>query len=589
MDSDEEIDNAPSWRGVPGCIVLINIYDPSKYGTAKVAHAATCSLIRQNLKFANSNHIGVCLYGTEDSNSSAFGIKSVVDVCPLNTPSLEDFKKLRSLEIKTLKQAKEFKMSDVLWHCSKMFANCKKLLSSRTVLILSRLDEPPIASDQKPTIKRVNDLVDSNIEVKFVNISQLEYKIDKFYKNFLFEASKGKGVIIPKIVWECKEVEELMYQQTDRHLAVAKLSFEIGDGLSIGVGVYNLSKTHQYQKTTALHRADNAILTSVTKTVKVTQRPDNSEAMDVDGDGTVQMPLLKSELLYYQEYGGERVEFTDNEMKSLKNPFGPPMMKLLGFKPSHVLCKEKWFLKPCQFLFPNESIIEGSTVAFKALHQACLEMSMVAICVLSTRVNSKPKIVALSPCSNPLGNDVEMGFDVIQLPFMENVREVPIINDDEDREVSRVDKSFMKDVLNTVRCDYHPKMFENPKTQALMRAVEAVALEEDAVEPFEDTTKPKPKVFEDVKADLFEEIFGPFDPQATKRYGPSSSGPAAKKARLEGMDAEAILNHRLRNKEVQDYTVKELRELLKSKNTPALTGMKKTELVDLVYQFYSDD
>ncbi|KAI8419968.1 hypothetical protein MSG28_008573 [Choristoneura fumiferana] len=588
MDSDEEMENTPSWKGVPACVVLINIYDPLQQQTAEAALAATSRLIRQNLRLANSNHVGVCLYGVDNSGKESFH-----DVCPLNTPSLEEFKKLRELDISSFKQAKEFKMSDVLPHCSKMFSSCKKLLSSSTVLLLTRLDTPPIQSDQLPTIQTVHDLVDNNIEIKFLNISQSDYEIDEFYENFLSEANKGRGAVIPRTVWDPKEIELLMHQQTDRHLAVAKLSLEIGNGLAIGVGVYNLIKSQgQYQKRTNLNREDNAIVTSVTKAVKVSHRPDTVEEMDVDNDGTIQVPLLKSELLHYQEYGGERVEFTDNEMKSLKNPFGPPMMKLLGFKPSHILCKEKWYLKPCHFLFPNESVIEGSTVAFRALHQACIETSMVAICVLCTRVNARPKIVALSPCSSPLGQDVEMGFDVIQLPFIENVREVPV-PEEEETKTSTADKSVMRDILETLKFDYNSNLFENPKTQSTYRAIEAIALNEDDVEPFVDTTKRDPKVFEDLKADLFEEIFGPFGPTASKRAGTAtSSGVWSKKARTEenGLDADAIFKQRVSNKEVDRYTVKELRDLLKStRNTKALTGLKKDELVELVYQYYADD
>lgn len=586
MDSDEEMEYSPSWKGVPACVVLINVYDPLQHQTAETALAATCRLIRQNLRLANSNHVGVCLYGLDNSGKESFH-----DVFPLNNPTLEDFKKLRELNISSFKQAKEFKMSDVLPHCSKMFSNCKKLLSSSTVLLLTRLDTPPIQSDQLPTIQTVHDLVDNNIEVKFLNISKLDYEIDEFYENFLSEANKGRGAVIPRTVWDPKEIELLMHQQTDRHLTVAKLSIEIGNGLSIGVGIYNLIKTSQglYQKRSNLTREDNAIVNSVSKAMKETCRLDTGEEMDVDDNGTTRVPLLKSEILHYQEYGNERVEFTDNEMKSLKNPFGPPMMKLLGFKPFHILCKEKWFLKPCSFLFPNESIIEGSTVAFKALHQACTETSMVAICVLCTRVNSRPKIVALSPCTSPLGQDVEMGFDVIQLPFIENVREVPVV-EEEETTISTADKSVMRDILETLKFDYNCNLFENPKIQSTYRAIEAIALNEDDIEPFVDTTKRDPKVFEDLKDELFEEIFGPFGSTASKRVGTgTSSGNQSKKARTEenGLDADAILKQRVSNRELNRYTVKELRDIVKlTKNTEPLTGKNKAELIELVYQNY---
>ncbi|KAJ8717324.1 hypothetical protein PYW08_005723 [Mythimna loreyi] len=590
MSSDEETEEYSSWKGIPATLICINIYGPGKLNSAQVAHAATCRMMRQYLRVSSSQLTGVCLFGTEGSNTSVFGIKSVEEVFPLSLPSLDDYKKLKSIDISSLTQSKDLILSDVLWYCNKAFASCKKQLSTRTVIILSRLDIPPLQSDEKPALKRVVDLVDSNIEIKLLNISESDYEKNTFYTKFLIEANKGEEVALPKPVWDHKEVEQLMHQQSHRHLAVARLNFEIGEGLSIGVGVYNLLKSYgqTQQKTVDLHRDTNEILTSVNKTMKV--KVPNVEHMDVDEQDTEQqtgpVPLLKSEEIHYVTYGEEKIEFTADERKALSNPFGPPMLKLLGFKPVSIMCKEKWYFKSGYFLFPNETIIEGSTVAFKALHQACTEMEKVAICVLCTRVNARPTIVALCPTSKPLGLNADIGFDIICIPFVENVRNIPTFEEDEDIEIATVNKTFMKDILNNLQFNYKPDMFENPKLQAQYNAIEAIALEDEEVEPFRDTTKPDIKSFQEIQDDLFYELFGPFGASAGKKHASSGGGPDSKRAKVVDID-ENLLQNRLSNQKVKDYTVAQLKDILKYKEIsglPALTGLKKGELVDLVYK-----
>lgn len=584
MSSDEENEDVPTWKGVPATMICINTFG-STIDAAQVAHAATCNMIRQYLREASSQLIGVCLYGTEGSNTSVFGIKSVEEVFPLSLPNLNNYKKLQSINIPSLKQAKELILSDVLWYCNKAFASCNKQLSTRKIIILSRFDTPPSKSDERPTFKRVDDLVMAYIQIKLINVSETDYEINPFYKDFLKEVNREE-VDLPKPVWDQKEIKQLMCEEAHRHLAVARISFEIGEGLALGVGIYSLLKSSIQQKKSDLHRDTNAILVGVNKTMKV--KIDNDDGMDVDEEEQEpkSVPLLKSETLNYQTYGEEMVEFTDNELKLLKNPFGPPMLKLLGFKPASIICKEKWFIKPGYFLFPIENVIEGSTVAFKAFHQACVEMNKVAICVLCTRVNSKPCIVALSPTTKPLGLNVETGFDVIRLPFVEHVRNIPMYEDDEEVQITTENKSVMKDILKTLCFDYKADLFENPKLQSQYRAIEAIALEEDDVEPFVDTTKPSPDKFRIIKDDLFQQMFGPFGSVAVKKSSSSrEGGPESKKAKVEDID-ENLLRKRLDTKKVADYTVRQLQDILRSKDIPslpALTGLKKKDLVELVY------
>lgn len=589
MDSDDEIEINSTWRGVPATLICINIYDQVNK-TAEVALAATCRVIRQYLRLSGSHHVGVCVYGIESTNSSALGINNVEEIFPLKLPTLDDYDKLQKIDIASFNKAQDLILSEVFRYCSRVFASCKKQLSSRNIIMLSRLDVPPLLSDQKPALKRVVEITDSNIDIQLINISESEYDVDLFYKNLLINANKKEDIVLPKPIWDKHDIEKLMYQQSHRHLAVARLNFEIGEGLEIGVGIYSLIKSDsQFIKKTDLHRDTNAILTSVNKTEKVTISEDNE--MDVDDEQINKpVPLLKSELLYYKIFGEEKVSFTDDEMKAMKNPFGPPMLKLLGFKPANSMCKEKWFLKPCYFLFPNEGIIEGSFLAFKAFYKACIATKVVAICVMCTRVNARPIIVALSPSSNPLGLNAEIGFDVIRVPFIENLRQLPVEDDGDNKQISDSNKVVMKDILKTLQFDFNSNMFENPKIQKQYRAIEAKAMDDDDDEPFVDTTKRDPHIFQDLQDDLFQELFGPFGLTTGKRTISHAEGGSTSKRTKQYSDIppidETLLQERLNEGKVCSYTVTELKSILHSRSIPelpALTGLKKAELVELVY------
>lgn len=589
MNSDEEWEEeAPSWKGVTGTVILINAYDPISSNVPGSAYKAACELVRHYMRRATSQLLGICIYGIETTNNNDEGFTQVF---PLTVPTLDDIKALQDINIASYSQAKDFKLSTVLWHASKMFTNCKKLLAYKTVILLTRMDIPPINLDQKPALKRVVDLVDSGIEIKIVNISQTSYHSDGFYKNFLIEAHKGADFDEPQTVWELSDIMKSIQKYNHRHLAIASLNLQIDDDFSIAVRVYKLLQTHTKPKKLVADKETNQILTKFTTTTKVQYENNETESNGNELDGpstsTKEVPLLKSELIFYQVFGDEKIEFSVDEMKKLKNPFGPPMLKLLGFKPASLLCKEKWYLKTCYFLYPNENYIEGSTIAFKALYQACKETSVIAICVMCTRVNASPMLVALRPCEHPLELDVRIGFDVIHIPFDENVRNVPK-NEDCDKTPGEAHKVVLKDIINGLKFEYKPEVFENPNLQSLHRAIEALALDQEDLQPYLDTTKPDSNKLKTVDAQLFEEIFGRFGGTATKRSASTNPKEKIKKERIEGDDEidESLLSSRLSMKKVDKYTVADLKKILFTKNIPnlpALTGLKKNQLVELVY------
>ncbi|KAJ0174046.1 hypothetical protein K1T71_010192 [Dendrolimus kikuchii] len=585
MSGDEEEYEVLQWKGKPATVILINIFNAGTYDTIQKAHAVTCSMMRQYLRASSDQIVGVCLYGIEKSDSSLLETNSAVDIIPLTAPSLENFKTLKKNNFRNVTPSKELILSDVLLHCQSLFANLKTKVLSRNIIILSRLDMPPCKTDEERTLNRVGKLVDANINIKLVNISRDEYEVHSFYKDFLVEATRQKDVTIPKPLWDVKEIVSLIVQNSNRHLVDAQLKFYIGNDITIAVGVYNILKSYESTRLKK-HKVDkdtNAIVKTFNQLMKVTVNQDEESDMDVE---ETQVPLLKDELLHSKVFADKKISFTDSEMKMIKNPFGPPMIKLLGFKPMNYMSKEKWFLRSGYFLYPNESKIEGSTVAFKAMYKACVDMDVVAICMLCKKVNSKPQLVALMPSSHPFNLDIEIGFDVIALPFKENVKDIPVPDEDSEVTSDTEHKTFLQNALTNLVFDYQPDMFENPVLQCQYRSLETKKLGDD-VDPFVDSTKPNSEKYENLEDDLFYEYFGPFGPIAAKRGAGPSTTVNSKKSKMEGY-SESYVQDMIQQNKVDNFTKPQLMEILKQHNVEKITSsLKKPDLVKLVYKYCS--
>ncbi|KAG6451179.1 X-ray repair cross-complementing protein 6 [Manduca sexta] len=584
MDSDTESDEGSTqMRGIPGTIILINIFDPKSQKSAIQAHVATCLLIRHYLRTQSSHYIGIYLYGTDDDSTSIFATKSIKEIFPLCSPTLDDYKKLEETDVNSIKQSKDLVLSEVLAQCSKAFLACKKTLSSRTIVMLTSLDQLPAEDDQEPTLENVHEIFRSDIQIKIINISKSNYEIDQFYKDFVSEANKDQDVALPEPIWDSEKIKDKLIMQSDRHLTISQLPFEIGKDITMGVKIYKFLKSQTNPKTTYVHKETSASITSSIKTMK-------EIIMDVDQDQEQeikQVPAVKTEILHGQDFGTEKVEFTDTEMKMMKNPFGGNSLKLLGFKPANILQKEKWYIDNCYFLFPSEEKIEGSTIAFKALYQACVEENVVAICALRARVNARPRLVALSPSTQPFGINVDVGFDVIIIPFVENLRELPVVDEmTEDIKITSNQREFMYDIVNSLKFEYKPEMFENPVLESKYRIIEAKALQDSQVAEIHDTTKPNEKIFEHIDDDKFYNLFGPFGAVATKRVNESkASSSGQKKSKTDEIDQDK-LRENIKNKKVEKtYNVDQLKQILKSLNI-SVQKKKKDELVKLVYEHY---
>jgi ATP-dependent DNA helicase 2 subunit 1 len=125
----------------------------------------------------------------------------------------------------------------------------------------------------------------------------------------------------------------------------------------------------------------------------------------------------------YYSYGGERVYITKAEMQLLKQ-IGESGLELMGFKPMATL-------QPCHnvknpaFIYPDEQLVKGSTVAFKALLQEMHLQQKYAVARLVFRKTGVPRFVALLPQMEQVDEGgfqtTPPGMNLIHLPFADEV------------------------------------------------------------------------------------------------------------------------------------------------------------------------
>ena len=79
-------------------------------------------------------------------------------------------------------------------------------------------------------------------------------------------------------------------------------------------------------------------------------------------------PLMSSDIDQYLEYGGRKVKFTADEIRSMKKAMLDHSngLKLLAFKPVNQL-DWSYFVRSSNFLYPEESMVKGSRQLFAGL------------------------------------------------------------------------------------------------------------------------------------------------------------------------------------------------------------------------------
>ncbi|XP_078670964.1 X-ray repair cross-complementing protein 5-like [Branchiostoma floridae x Branchiostoma belcheri] len=372
----------------------------------------------------------------------------------------------------------DFSMSEVLWNCSNMFSTCTQKLGHKRLLLFTNNDDPHVGNInlQRQAKTKAKDLEGLGINTELLHMNKPggePFDITKFYQDIIVIPEDEDVTCLPDPAAKFEELLERVRYKEHKKRTLARVPLSLGEGLEFGVGIYTQVRETYKGKKVKLDARTNQEVRTITKTV----------------DSETGKFLMPSDVKKVQSWGGRDIAFENDEIVEMK-VFDKPGLVLMGFKPRTSL-KPYFHIRPAQFLFPDESVISGSTRLFSALLQRCLARDVVPICRYIPRKNSPPKFVALLPQKEEFDDNnmqsTPAGFHVIFLPFADDLRKLNF-EDTPRAKQDQVDKA--KEIINKLKFKYDPMSFENPVIQQHYRNLEALALDRDAPEEVYDFTQP---------------------------------------------------------------------------------------------------
>jgi ATP-dependent DNA helicase 2 subunit 1 len=329
--------------------------------------------------------------------------------------------------------------------------------------------------------------------------------------------------------------------------------------------------------------------------------------------------VQKAEIKKAYKFGGEQVLFTKEEQKELKN-FGPPGLRIIGFKPQSIL--PSWAsVDKSTFIYPSEEDYVGSTRVFVALWQKLLKDEKMGIAWYIARVNAKPQLVGILPSQERLDDAtrqqiIPAGLWLYPLPYADDIRNPPempppLVSPDNLVDMMRV----VIQQLQLPGAKYEPAKYPNPALQWHYRILQAMALDEEIPEfrDGDDKTVPKYRQIDKRAGEYVAEWGVALEEQCralgkekaskshgagVKREADDEKGGASKKAkaganqtRSSGHDMLGGMSVDQLKKQVEDgklakATVAELRELLSSRGLE--TKGVKSVLIDRIEEWLEE-
>lgn len=543
----------------------------------------TACTMKNKIISSEKDLFGIIFFGTEKGNN------------PSNFPHIYVFQDLdmldaqRILDVDDLLKdydqfgsnyghSSDYSLNDVLWTCSNMFSTSSQKIGHKRILLFTNDDDPHKKSDslQRQAKTKAKDLFDIGIDIELMPIKPRigEFDTSLFYEYIVGETDEDDRARMPNAAEKFDELLTRVQKKDNKKRPLCTTSLQIGNGVQLGVSVFNLCRAATKSSYVNLNSKSNEEVNIVTKLV--------CETTGVE--------LLPTDLKYYQVFGGAKIVFEKEEVDAIKS-FGEPGLALVGFKPLSFL-KKYHHVRPSQFLYPDEKTIHGSRRLFTALLQRCSAKDVVAICRFIPRSGVSPKFVALIPQEEELDEqNVQIsppGFHVIFLPFADDLRKLDYpdtlkANDDQ------VEKA--KEIIKALTKDFHVSDVENPSLQKHYQNLEALALDKDAPDDFKDLSEPDKKGIDKklgVLATEFKDLVFPvgYDPAAQgngKRKNTTASGASAKRVKNEDTAPVDVKEYAAKGK-LSKLTVPVLKDFVKSSNIKS--GTKKAELIEAINQHF---
>ncbi|KAF2788217.1 ATP-dependent DNA helicase II subunit 1 [Melanomma pulvis-pyrius CBS 109.77] len=502
-------------------------------------------LMQQRIISNPNDMMGILLFGTEktDLKDGDNSFQHCYLLSDLDVPSAQDVKQLRDLveneedAAELLKPAdKPANISTVLFCANQIFTTKAPNFSSRRLFLVTDNDYPvKVKQDKDTAVTRARDLYDLGCTIDLFPISRTDSGFDrsKFYNDLVYPTSSSDpdapitSASVTKIaksgdgITLLKQLLSSINSKAAPRRALFSLPFEIGPGLRIGIKGFIMIKRQEHAKSCYVWvGGEKAQIVSST-----------TSHMSDDSARVVE----KTELRKAYKFGGDTITFTPEEFIQIRQCFGEPILRIVGFKPMSSL--PIWHnTGKATFIYPSESDFVGSTRVFSALQQTLIKTKKMAVAWFIARRNAAPVIAAIIPGEEKYDENGEQtmppGLWIVPLPFADDLRQSPeqVSNLKATEELTDIMRKVVEQ-LQLPKGVYEPSKYPNPDLQWFYRILQAMALEEEVPEKADDKTVPKYKQIDKRASALLEEFGVEFEKehQSQSRGKPKASIPVRKR------------------------------------------------------------
>ncbi|KAF2729951.1 ATP-dependent DNA helicase II subunit 1 [Polyplosphaeria fusca] len=574
-------------------------------------------LMQQRIISNPHDMMGILLFGTEktDLGDGDTTFQNCYLLADLNVPSASDVKRLRDLAEDEEEAAKLLRPADepasiatVLFCANQIFTTKAPNFSSRRLFLVTDNDYPvKVKQDKDTAITRARDLYDLGCIIDLFPISRPGHGFDRtrFYDDLVYPSSPSDPdapVAIPTATKIAKSgdgisllkqlLSSINSKATPRR-ALFSLPLEFGAGMQIGVKGYILIKRQTHVKNCNVWVGGEKVQIATAVTSHM-------------ADDTARV-VEKGEVRKAYKFGGDTITFTPEELAQIRQCFGEPVIRIIGFKPMSLL--PLWAnINKATFIYPSESDFVGSTRVFSALQQKLLQHKKMGLAWFIARRNAAPVIAAIIPGQEKYDDNGDQsmppGLWIVPLPFADDMRQLPeqlghLKATDELADSMRL----IVEQLQLPKAEYDPAKYPNPDLQWFYKILQAMALEEEVPEKPDDKTVPKYRQINKRVAGNLQEFGELFEAEYQRQSG--ERGATAKKRAAEN-DADIKLPKRVKKEPASQaggtdgMTDEEMGKLaekggVSKLNIPVLKGFlkdrgentsgKKMDLVDRVQQY----
>ncbi|OAF99412.1 ATP-dependent DNA helicase II subunit 1 [Paraphaeosphaeria sporulosa] len=519
-DDEEEIDDA-SYKTIRDAVLfaidisasMLERPPPSddkkaeRDSPASAALKCAYHLMQQRIISNPKDMMGILLYGTEktDLKDGDNTFQHCYLLADLDVPSAQDVKQLRDLleneeeAEEILKPAKEAPtIASVLFCANQIFTTKAPNFSSRRLFLVTDNDNPArVKQDKDTAITRARDLYDLDCTIDLFPISKPDHGFDRtrFYDDLVYPTSpsdpdapvaiatttkvakSGDGLTL------LKQLLASINSKAAPRRALFSLPLELGPGMRIGVKGFILIKRQEHVKSCYVWVGGEK--------PQIVQSSTSHMA-----DDTARV-VEKTELRKAYKFGGDTITFTPEEITQIRQCFGEPIMRIVGFKPLSLL--PLWAnIGKATFVYPSEVDFIGSTRVFSALQQKLIKSKKMALTWFVPRKNASPVMAALIPGEERYDENGEQtmppGLWLVPLPFADDLRQCPEQPAEPRTTDELTDKMrIIVEQLQLPKGVYDPSKYPNPDLQWFYRILQAMALEEEVPTKPDDKTLPKYK------------------------------------------------------------------------------------------------